>query len=730
MRRGLILVLVLSLGAPALADEPPPTGFFESSVAAQLAAEEVMLATPTPEKARRWLAHLTEEAHVAGTEQERKVAEYVRDRLEEFGLETEIVRYEVFLNHPKAVSLRLVAPVAEELSLMEDFLEVDKDSAAHGVFPGFHGYGASGTASGQVVYANYGTPEDFKKLEEMDISVAGRIVLARYGSVFRGLKVREAEQRGAAGVVLYSDPADDGYMKGDVYPDGPMRHPSAIQRGSVQFLSIQPGDPSTPGYPSRDGAKRLSRAEMTTVPRIPSLPIGYREAEKILRSLGGERVPDEWQGGLPFSYHVGPGGSAVEMSVEMDEGLKPIFNVFGYVRGARAPERTVILGNHRDAWTHGAVDPNSGTAAWLETARAVAAAVESGWRPARTIVFASWDAEEYGLVGSVEWGEDEAAELAAGNVAYLNLDSAVTGPEFNVGGTPSLREIVRESIARVPEPQKGGTVGEAWEQRLRGEWAKSAPVDLDRPDAEFELHLAQLGSGSDYTVFLDHLGIPSISFGFSGKYGVYHSIYDNFRWMERYGDPGFVYHVAAARFYGTIAMRLAGADVLPLRYGSYARALGDQLDELRRDLVRKRRQAESGGAGDAQAGAVPSADFGPVLSALEELGRAGDELDRALDGIVARGDSSAAAAVEAALVAIERALLSEDGLPGRPWFRNLIYAPGLTTGYAPWPFPELRQAVEEGDAALFERGSRRVVAALAEMSRRLASTAAAAGSPN
>ncbi len=725
MRVILTSVVAATLVLPVLASEPAPTGFFESSIAAQLAAERVMLDTPTPQKTRRWLAHLTEEAHVAGTPQEKVVAEYVRDRLVEFGLETEIVRYDVFLNHPKEVSLKLIAPVEEELSLMEDVLDVDKDSAAHGVFPAFHGYGASGDASGQVVYVNYGTPADFKKLEELDISVEGRIALVRYGSVFRGVKVREAENAGAVVEIIYSDPEDDGYMQGDVYPDGPMRHPSAIQRGSVQFLSVQPGDPSTPGYPSRDGATRLSRSQMKTVPQIPSLPISYREAEKILRELGGERVPDEWQGGLPFSYHVGPGGAAVEMSVSMDEGLKPIFNVFGYVRGSSEPERTVILGNHRDAWTHGAVDPNSGTAAWLETARAVAAAVESGWRPARTIVFASWDAEEYGLVGSVEWGEDRAADLSANALAYLNLDSAVTGPRFGVGGTPSLRDVIRESIARVPEPQEGGTVGEHWEKRQRGEWAESTQVVLDQPDAEFELHLGQLGSGSDYTVFLDHLGIPSMNFGFGGKYGVYHSIYDNFRWMEKFGDPGFIYHVAAARFYGTLAMRLAAADIAPLRYESYGPALREELDVLRRDVVRKRRSAE-----EIDQDSVLNSDFAAVLGALDTLANAGERFDQAVDAALERGDTAAASAINTAVLPIERALLTTDGLPARPWFRNVIYAPGLTTGYAPWPFPELRQAVEDDDAALFARGSERVTAALLEMARRLDTASAAAGSGN
>ncbi len=717
------LHLALAVGSAALGLAEGPAGFFGSSLEAQREAERVALATPTPEKARAWLARLTEEPHVAGTEAERRVAEYVRERLEEFGLETEVVEYQVFLNHPKAVAAMLVEPHEEPLALMEDFLTVDKDSAATGMFPAFHGYGASGRAEGQVVYANYGTPADFEALEKMGIPVEGRIVLARYGKVFRGLKLREAEKRGAAGVLIYSDPADDGYMKGDVYPDGPMRPPSAIQRGSVQFLSLQPGDPSTPGYPSREGSKRLARAEMKSVPRIPSLPLAYREAEKILRRLGGEVVPEGWQGGLPFAYHVGPGGAAVALEVEMDEGLKPIYNVFARIRGTEEPERLVILGNHRDAWTPGAVDPNSGTASWLETARALAAAVEAGWKPRRTILFASWDAEEYGLVGSVEWGEDRAADLTANAVAYLNLDAAVTGPDFGCSGTPSLRDLVVEAAAEVPEPTKGGTIAGPWQGRLKKAWADETPVPLDGPDVEFEPSLGALGSGSDYTVFVDHLGIPSISFGFSGKYGVYHSLYDNFRWMEKYGDPGFVYHAVAARFYALAAMRLAAAEVLPLSYGSYAGALGDHLEALRRRVVRERRTHD-----EEKAGKPPiAADFGPVVAALEELSAAGEAADRAAAEAVEREDAAAAGRINAALVAVERGFLASDGLPGRPWFKNLVWAPGLTTGYAAWPFPELAEAVENGDSELFAKGAERAAAALDEVTRRLRAVAAAGG---
>lgn len=710
------VVLLLTLPLAASADEPL-LGFFASSEEAQRDFEKVFIDTPTPAKARTWLQRLTEEPHVAGTPQEKKVADYVRERFEEFGLETEVAEYQVFLNYPEEVSLRLVEPTEMELPLMEESYDVDKDSTPQGMFPAFHGYGASGSASGQVVYVNYGTAKDYEKLEELGVSVEGKIALARYGEVFRGLKVKEAEEHGALGAILYSDPADDGYMKGDVYPDGPMRPASGIQRGSVQFLSIQPGDPSTPGYPSTKRAKRVSRKNMKTVPRIPSLPISYASAEEILRRLGGQRVPDEWQGGLPFAYHVGPGGAAVSMAVSMDEGLRPIYNVFARISGTDDAGQLVILGNHRDAWNHGAVDPNSGTAALLETARGLAAALEAGWRPRRTILLASWDAEEYGLVGSTEWAEDHAELLQAQTVAYVNLDSAVTGDEFGIGGSPSLRDLVREVAGDLPDPKKGGTVGKAWEKRLREEWNERAPVVLSEPMAEFELHLNPLGSGSDYTAFLDHLGIPSVSFGFSGSYGVYHSVYDNFRWVQKYGDPLFLYHAVAARFYGLMAMRLASADVVPLRFGSYAQSLRENLDVLRRDTRRKAR----GVTEETEEEDRPlNPDFTAIIDALDSLATAGQEADAAMDSIIEAQDRVRADRLNELLIQVEREFLSEEGLPpNRPWFRHLLYAPGTTTGYAAWPFPGPRQALEDKDGEAFDHEASRVVKALQSATHRL-----------
>lgn len=709
--RYLVLALFFLPQFVALAAQAPtagPIGFSTSSREAQAAAERTFLDTVTPANARRWLAALTEEPHVAGTPAEKKVADYVLARFKEFGLDAEMVRYDVFLNHPKHVSLKITTPVEEELKLVETPIEADKDSTMDGMFPAFHGYGASGTAAGQIVYVNYGTPADYTRLAGMGISVEGKIALARYGAVFRGLKVKEAQDRGALGVLIYSDPADDGYMRGDVYPDGPMRPESAIQRGSVLFLSHVPGDPSTPGWPSTQGAKRIGRAEMTNVPKIPSLPIAYAEAAKLLRRLGGPRVPDDWQGGLPFSYHVGPGAVRVAMTVEMDEGLKPIYNVIGRIRGSVEPEKLVIAGNHRDAWNHGAVDPNSGTAAQIELARGLAAAMKTGWRPKRTIVLASWDAEEYGLVGSTEWAEEHAAELQKNAVAYLNCDSAATGPNLSLSGTPSLLALAMGAARDVPDPTAGGSIGAGWETRQRSAWANQTPVDLDATqDATFFPRLSPLGSGSDYTVFIDHLGIPVVDFSFSGNYGVYHSVYDNFRWMDLYGDPGFLYHAAAAKFWGVMAMRLASADVLPLRYSTYARDIQVDLDTLRRDAIRRARTPAAPGAKPAV-----TPDVTEILTALRAFSAAGEAADRAADAALAKGDAAAMQRVNDVLMQAERAFLDPKGLPNRPWFRHLLIGPGLTTGYAPWPFPALQEAVEQRDASMGAAQAKRIVGAI------------------
>ena len=699
---------------------------------------------PTPERARGWLRSLTEEPHVAGTPADYKTALMVRDNLREWGWQADLAEYEVLLNYPipGTVKLEIVGANYRTLKITEDAFPGDKDSASADAFPAFHGYGVSGDVTGQVVYANYGRPEDFKALEKLGIDVKGKLVLARYGGLFRGLKVRNAQQRGAKGVLVFSDPADDGYAQGDIYPIGPFRPASAIQRGSVQFLSLGPGDPSTPNGASVKGATRLAidpfngfpcpptatlptgligltQTEYNASPiraysnrtsvadwekstglvrndyfaAIPSLPISYESAKPILEGLAGPNVPAGWQGGLPLAYHVGPGPVEVHMAITMDYKIRPIWNVIATLKGSVEPDRWVMVGNHRDAWTYGAVDPSSGTAATLETCRALGEAVKTGWKPRRTLMYASWDAEEYGLVGSTEWAEEHAAELDQKAVLMLNVDSAVSGPELSMEGVPSLRDLILGAAGEVMDLRSGKTLKQVWMDKQRAAWAASTPVDLVNPP-RYEPKLGSLGSGSDYTAFLDHLGIPCADVGFGGRYGVYHSIYDNFFWMEKFGDPEFLTHATSARLYTLIAMRAAGSEVAPLTFAPYARAIADEVEDLRRIVARK-----------AMATDKPVLAFEGLPSLLEAVAAfkaRAEMLDAATSKLADRDgvDPAIYSKVNDLLTKVERAFLLPAGLPGRPFFKHAVYAPGLTTGYAPWPLPGVRQAILEDDAKL------------------------------
>ena len=501
---------------------------------------------------------------------------------------------------------RFSDPFARHSTWTKRPISTDKDSASSAAFGAFNGYGASGDASGQVIYANSGRPEDYQALERLGVDVDGKIVLARYGGLFRGLKVLNAQKRGAKGILIYSDPADDGYAKGDVYPSGHFRPGSAIQRGSVQFLSLGPGDPSTPFGPSTKGAKRLpinpvngftlfdgsqeSRAkewrrlysdnrrvagksrDRTQTERvfrgdpIPSSQLFQRATRReLFKVLAGPSAPSGWQGGLPLAYHVGPGPAEVKMAIDMDYQIRKIWNVIATIPGTVEPDRWVMVGNHRDAWVYGAVDPSSGTAATLEMCRALGSAVKNGWKPRRTLLYASWDAEEYGLVGSTEWAEENAKSIDEKAVLMLNVDSAVSGPELTMAGIPSLRDLVLDAAGSITEPRTGKSLLETWTEAHRSAWAESAPLVLNDPawqDASasqshgFTPQMGFLGSGSDYTVFVDHLGVPTIDVGFKGGYGVYHSIYDDFNWMEKFGDPEFLSHATAARLYTLIRKRV------------------------------------------------------------------------------------------------------------------------------------------------------------------------------
>jgi N-acetylated-alpha-linked acidic dipeptidase len=729
-----------------------PIGFAPGSRSAQAKAEARALAVPDPEHARSWLRTLTAEPHLAGSAADHKTALFVRDKLREWGWQAEIAEYEVLLNEPSSDPLlMLTQPIEKALPIVETPIPGDKDSASKAASPAFHGYGISGTANGQVVYANYGRPEDFAALEKMGVEVKGKIILARYGELFRGLKVREAQKRGAKGILIYSDPADDGYAKGDTYPDGPYRPGSAIQRGSVQFLSLGPGDPSTPNGPSIKGAKRLpidplngfplrpqelagpvfhssyaeasARAEAwekaTGLVRddyfasIPSLPLSYDAALPILESLDGPNVPNGWQGGLPLAYHVGPGAAEVGFQVSMKYAVKPIWNVIATIQGSVEPDRWVMIGNHRDAWVYGAVDPGSGTAATLEACRAIGAAVKHGWKPRRTLVYASWDAEEYGLVGSTEWAEDHAKEIDEKAALMLNVDSAVAGPEPDFDGIPSLRDLLLDAAGAVLDVRSGQSLRKVWTAAQRASWARTAPIELFDPvwdpapavdgsasaeavtRARFVPQLNWLGSGSDYTAFVDHCGVPALDVGFKGRYGVYHSIYDNFTWMERFGDPEFVLHTTAARLYTAIAMRAAGAEVLPLTFVPYGEALREHVDDLRRIVERKARAIEP----DSDQTALTFVGLPKLVRAVRAFQAQAAILDRATEALASRDGVALERlkTVNDLLMRIERAFLLPKGLPERPWFKHAIYAPGTTTGYASWPLPGIRQPILAGD---------------------------------
>lgn len=707
----------------------------------------------SPNSLKAMLRTLTEEPHVAGTPADLKTAEFVRDRLRAWGWSAELVPYDVLLNYPESAgidpkpanpTLEITRPSAKRLSVTEAAQKRDKDSASAQAWPAFHGYGVSGTAEGQVVYANYGRPEDFDALASLGIDARGKLVLVRYGKLFRGLKLREAQLRGARGLLIFSDPADDGYMKGDVYPNGPYRPASAVQRGSVQFLSFGPGDPATPGRPSIPGTPRLpidplngfplepkARAEWeasTGLKRdeyfatIPSLPISYEAAQPILEQLAGPNVPEGWQGGLPLAYHVGPGPVEVRFSIEMNYQIRKIWNVVASLKGREEPGRSIMIGNHRDAWTYGAVDPSSGTAATMEVCRVLGEAYRNGWRPRRTLTYASWDAEEYGLVGSTEYAEQFGPQLQKEVALMLNVDSAVSGTELDLEGVPSLRDLVLASAATVADPRTGKNLKEQWLKSAKAAWAAEEPVVIDdslwavqtqkavakatampKPDETFSPKLGDLGSGSDYTAYLDHLGIPAADINFSGRYGVYHSIYDNFFWMEKFGDPEFIQHATAARLYTAIILKSSSEAVLPMTFTPYAEAVRGYLDDLRRFVVKRKRQSESKAELTFE---IPQ--LKELAAAILEFEQSARQADQACAALAKQAKPPSAANLEqlnAAITAVERAFLHEAGLPGRAWYKHVIYAPGLTTGYAAWPLPGLRQAVLKADEAMAQEQS-------------------------
>jgi len=671
-------------GNSPAASSPFIFGFRDA--AAESAIEARFLAVPDAKLAEEHLRTLTQAPHMAGTVEDKATADYVAQKFRDAGLETEIFEYKVWINYPAEISVDMTAPAGVEMhGPTREHVDNDPFQDDPRVVMPFSSMSPSGDVEADVVYANYGTPDDFDKLDRMKVDVRGKIVLVRYGHNFRGVKVFVAQEHGAAGVIIYSDPADDGWRRGDKYPDGPWRPDTGAQRGSVGYMFEFPGDPTTPGMasiPSLPESQRTPPQQSAQMPKIPVTPLSYHDAWPVLEHLAGPASPREWQGALPFTYHVGPGPAKVKMHLKQDYQLRALWDVIGRVRGGELPDEWVVAGNHRDAWVYGAVDPNSGTAAMLEAVHGVGELLKSGWKPKRTLIFASWDGEEEGLIGSTEWVEQHESGLAKAP-AYFNMDVAVSGPRFGASAVPSLKQFVRDITKVVPSP-KGGTVYETWQKASQIDASSPQPPGEDSrraPAAQVknDVPVGDLGSGSDFSAFLQHLGVPATDMSSSGPYGVYHSVFDNFAWFKKFGDPDFTYEQEMARVFGLEAVRMADADVLPYDYEEYAKEVGVYLD-----AARLRADSKFG---------ERVLDFGPVNAAVRRFQAAGER-------ILARQKHPPrdAARLNQALLEAERALLTPQGLPHRPFYRHAIYAPGEYTGYAAVVIPGVNEALDKGDS--------------------------------
>jgi N-acetylated-alpha-linked acidic dipeptidase len=673
MNRHLPLSLVLALALPVGAQTTP--GYSPQSAATERATESDAILRPSASSASAHSKFLSLQPHMAGTPAQARTRDYVIDRMKSWGLETEVRAYSIWMPHPVSTRVWRIAPDPIELNLREGVVAEDTTSSAYPQVMPFNGYGAAGDVRGEVVYVNYGLIEDYTQLDSMGVSVKGKIAIARYGRSFRGIKAREAEKHGALGLIMYSDPADDGYVRGDVYPAGPMRPSQGIQRGSVMNPN---GDPSTPGYASTANAKRIAVGKMD-VPHIPVLPISYGNAAELLRGLSGKSIPQPWQGGLSFRYHVGPGPVQARIAVTTDADTNPykeIWNTFGIIRGSEFPDEIVIIGGHRDAWGPGAADNVSGTVSVLEAARAISEQVKAGNRPKRTIVFATWDAEEWGLIGSTEFVEQDSLRLTKSAVAYLNQDDVAQGPNFGGGGSPSLRALLRDVTRTVPDPSGQGSVYDVWRKR-----ANLAADSL-------EPQMGDPGGGSDFAGFYNHLGIPIAEWGFGGPAGVYHSAYDSYHWMVKFGDPTFEFHAANAKIGTAALLRIANAEILPYDYVEYARTVQRFSSQVERAIAEKRWKLS---------GAVLNAAVARMESAAVAFNAARDH------ALATQLSPTIAKQVNATLLGVERQLTRPQGLVTRPWFRNLVYASDENNGYSTMVLPSVNEAIRVGDESTVER---------------------------
>ena len=659
-------------------------GFLSDEITAAREWEERFRAIPKAENLREYMRVITEEPHIAGLPGSKRVAEYVLSKFQSFGLNAWIEETQALMPLPTERHLELVAPESYVAKLEEPAIAEDKDSADPGQLPTYNAYAGEGDVEAQVVYVNYGTPEDYEELDEMGIDVRGKIVIARYGRSWRGIKAKLAQSRGAVGCLIYSDPRDDGYFEGVTYPEGPFRPEHGVQRGSIMDMPVHPGDPLSPGFGAKTDQPRLTMENAKTVMKIPVLPISYGDALPFLKNLRGKVAPEEWRGALPITYHIGPGPAKARLKLALEWKTRPLYNVIAKIDGTLFPDEWIVHGNHHDAWNNGAEDPTSGNVALMETARGFAELVKQGWKPKRTIVFASWDGEEWGLLGSTEWAETHKAELMDKGVVYINSDSTGKG-WLGMQGSHTLQELVNDVARTVQDPVRGVSLFEAARARALEQANDEERAEIEKSE---DLRIGALGSGSDYTAFLDHLTMASLNLGFGGDSdgGIYHSNYDSFDWYRRFSDGEFVYGRALSQVIGTTMMRLANATILPFNFVD----LADTMDRYVVEIDKTRENVKD----------APEIDLAPVKTAIGKLREAGEAYEAALGALQNVSTQALEAQPELRnlnrlLYSSERRLAHDEGLPKREWFRHQIYAPGLYTGYGVKTIPGIREGIEE-----------------------------------
>ncbi len=720
MKKVGIYSLCLLLLAPGTwaADADILAGYAAASSKTEQDWEAKFRTIPDPVNLRAYMQRMSARPHHVGSPYDKDNAEWILSKFKEWGLDAKIESYDVLFPTPKERALELVEPTHFTAKLQEPTVSADPTSSQHDEqLPTYNAYSIDGDVTAPLVYVNFGVPDDYEMLDRLGVSVKGAIVIARYGGSWRGIKPKVAAEHGAIGCLIYSDPHEDGYFQAPNFPEGPSRPKDGVQRGSVMDMPVRPGDPLTPGVGATKDARRIPLSQVETLTKIPVLPISYADAQPLLAALTGRVAPESWRGSLPITYRIGPGPSRVHLKASFNWDTKTIRDVVARIPGASQPDEWIIRGNHHDAWINGAQDPLSGTSALLEEARALGELLKQGWKPQRTIVFCVWDGEEEGLLGSTEWAEDHAEELRQKAAVYINSDGNSRG-YLNVEGSHTLEKFINSVARDIADPETNLTV---WKRLQFYRIANPPAAAADRQEARTrpDLRIGALGSGSDYTAFLDHLGVASVNIAYNGetKAGAYHSIYDDFYWYTHFGDPDFVYGRALAQTAGTAVMRLADAQLLPYDFSDFTDTIGRYISEVtklaqdsRDQIVERNRRIDEGlfAAIDdpleklqapPREPVPPFLNFAPLENGLAALQRSAEQYSHALSQTAVNGGSALARAnlhdANAKLIAVERALTLKDGLPNRPWFQHQIYAPGFYTGYGVKTLPGVREAIEQ-----------------------------------